>query len=236
MGLLGAATAVLMLMVSGCAAPQDGASDGDAGDDAAVFVACLKAAGVEAMVGEEGHVLVKQASNAALPGGEVSIGSESLDATNATGAHALFVMGDSQGATWVAAESSAYFAEDPDVQDAYAACETEVPGFAQPEFDPFSDPGMKEFQEQQQEAGLAFARCARDAGYSWVGDPDPDAAGAIELPTGLTEEEFRGALEECYDTETPMGWTTSDELAFDWQAVLAEFGGGAGFAVVEEGE
>ncbi|MFT4220885.1 MAG: hypothetical protein QM611_10245 [Microbacterium sp.] len=232
------ATATAVLALAGCAAaaPEAGESTPDA-KAAAAFVACLTSAGVDATVGDAGHVLVKRESTG---GTEFEIGSaeEAAEGAVTTGdGKLLFATGDDQGNFWIAVESSGYFVDDPDTQDAYAACEHQFPDFEQPESDPMSDPQMQEVQEQMTAAALEFARCARDAGFSWVSDPAPDAGGAVELPAALAEDDFRGALEECYDPEKPLGWATSGTLGFDLNAVLEEFAGGpgsGGISVVEE--
>lgn len=210
----------IALALAGCSAiaPAGGpATEQPDRTDAAAFVACLKAAGVTAMVGEKGHVLVQRPSETGADG-QISIGS---DGSGESGP--LYVMGDSSGAMWVAVESSAGFSDDPDTQDAYAACEKTFPDFAQPESGPLSDEELTEYQEMQTAAGIEFAQCARDAGFAWVADPDPTTGGAIALPGGLTEDDFRAVLAACYDPQAPLGWSIEGEPGFDLSAVLAEF-------------
>ncbi len=229
-GTAAAGAAMLALVLAGCTAPPPADDDGGA---SAQFVACLKAAGVNAKIADESlggaFVIVKV--------GEPDSGGGSVSSSSDSGGEApLVTMGDSEG-TWVAAQSSAYFVDDPDTQDAYAACEAEHPDFAQPEFDPEGDPALQEQLAEQQANALEFARCARDEGFAWVADPGPDTAGAIALPADLTEAEFRAVMTACWDAEsTGFGWSLpADELGFDWQAVLMEFMDGAGgFSVTRD--
>ena len=220
-------------VLAGCAAlPND--EDGSAGASAR-FVACLNAAGVEARISDDisggAFVLVKIGEIDADGGSSVSSSAES------GGEAPLVTMGDSEG-SWVAARSSAYFVDDPDTRDAYAACEAEHTDFAQPDFDPDGDPAVQEQLAAQQQNALDFARCARDEGFAWVADPGPDSAGAIALPADLTEPEFRAVLTACWDsTDVGFGWSLpADDLGFDWQAVLMEFMDGTGGIAVTRDE
>lgn len=222
-GLTGVATA-LTLVLAGCSVDQE--EGPGLQTTASQFVACLTAAGIEAKIGDlgpsDGRVIVKVPSQGS--NGEISIDSDS----DSGGEAPLALISDDSGNTWVAAASSAYFVADPDTQDAYAACEQEYPDFAQPEFDPQNDPQEQEYLAQQAEDALAFARCARDAGFAWVADPAVEDRNtpAIELPADLTEAEYRALLEACYEPELSLAWWIEDELGFDWQAVLEEFTGG----------
>jgi hypothetical protein len=227
-GLITAAL-VTALILAGCTTtPDDADSDATSGE-AARFVACLTAAGVEAKISDQGYVVVKTGS--AAPDGSVSTTSEN------TGPGMLMMMSDSEG-SWVAAESSAYFETDTDTQDAYAACEQDVPDFVQPEVDPLDDPQMQEYLAQQAEDGLTFARCAREAGFAWVADPTGEAGttAAIALPADLTEDEFRALLEACFEPELALAWMIESELGFDWNTVLEEYADGvSGSSVVVGG-
>lgn len=218
-----AATLATALLLAGCGSTGAPAPNGSAaGGTAAQFVACLTTAGVEAQVGDQGHVLVKVASQSEDGGFSVGSGSES------GGESPLLMTGDSDGNTWVAASSSVYFADDPDVQDAYAGCESQLPGFAQPELDPQDDPDTRDALAQQAEDGLEFARCAREAGFAWVADPAGEAGStpAIALPGDVTEDEYRALLEACFTPELNLAWSVAAQLSWDWLAVLDEFTGG----------
>ncbi|WP_159502180.1 hypothetical protein [Microbacterium sp. 18062] len=221
--------ALLTLALAGCTTVP---APDDAGDEEPTqFVACLKAAGVDAKISDQGYVVVRIASESV--DGELSIGSGSDDGAESP----LLMMGEADGSSWVAAQSSAYFGDDPDTQDAYAACEREHPDFVQPEYDPEDDPAVREQQERQRAAALEFARCARDEGFAWVADPDA-ASGAIALPAELTEAEFRAVLTACWSEDDPgLAWSSpADELGFDWQAVLLDVMGGGGSFSVTQGE
>ncbi|MFT4215187.1 MAG: hypothetical protein QM622_10495 [Microbacterium sp.] len=209
--------AALALLLAGCAVEQEEGA-GEEATAASQFVACLTAAGVEAKVGDTGHVLVKTGSS------DGSISSES----SGSGEGSLLTVGDADGSIWNAPASSAYFVDDPDTQDAYAACEQEFPEFTQPEYDPQDDSAVQEYMTQQAEDGLAFARCARDAGFAWVADPagEEGTTPGIALPADLTEGEFRALLEECFAPELSLAWLVEGQLDFDWQAVLEEFTSG----------
>lgn len=226
MGVAVSGIALLTLAVSGCTSTP---GDGPETDASAAFLACLTAAGVDAKISDQGYVVVRTAEPNA--GGEVST---STDAGTA-GEGVLMEMAGPDGA-WIAVQSSAAFSDDPDTQDAYAACEAEHPDFAQPEWDPASDLDIQAMLAEQEEAALEFARCAREEGFSWVADPSPETAGGIALPSDVTEAEFRALLTACGDADTGFGWAISGEGPdFDWTAVLMEFSGGSG-AIVTQGE
>ena len=114
--------------------------------------------------------------------------------------------------------------------------QAEHPDFEQPEFDPTKDPAFQQQLAEQAEAGIAFARCARDAGFAWVADPDEASGGAVELPSDLAE----GApmIAACpEEAAAGLAWMTDGELDFDWWAVLEEVAGpasGGGFSVQVE--
>lgn len=189
------------------------------------FVACLKAAGVAVRISERsGQVMVRDTSAQTEPAGDPSQGISA--GSGEAGTPALMVEGDADGTRWVAAADAGYFVKDPETQDAYTACEREHPDFRQPQYTPSDDPGLQADLAKQQEAALAFARCARDAGFAWVADPDPQT-GSIALPDDLAEDEYRSLLTACWDTKGPgFGWQVDGKLGFDWLAVLEEVNGG----------
>jgi hypothetical protein len=227
------AGALVALALAGCtSAPETEAERDAAPSSAARFIACLETAGVDAQLSDEGYVLVKVASQTPADGTTFSADS------SGGGEGALLHQGDSDGDSWVAVQSSTYFVDDPDLEDAYAGCEADHPDFAQPEYDPEDDPAVQQQLAAQLEAGLAFARCARDDGYAWVADPDPGTA-SLSLPVDLTEDEFRAVLTACLDGEAPgLAWSLpSAGLDFDWKAVLDESTGGAGgFSATQDAE
>jgi len=187
---------------------------------AAQFVACLKAAGVEARVGTQGHALVLVGGPPTGEPGEV-VRHESSAEGEAQG----WSYGEvDESGSWDAAETAAYFADDPDTQDAYAACEKKHPDFTQPQFDPTKDPEFTEMQGEQQEAALAFAQCARKNGYPEIADPGPGSmGGSIMIPAGFTEDDFRALIEACYDPTTGFGFGSNEDLGFEPWTILEEF-------------
>jgi len=208
--------AVSSLMLAGCSAESNPPDEGGdvQGGDAARFVACLTAQGVEARIGDSGLVFVAASDeDRGGTGGAGSSGGQPL----------MFETGD-DGRFWVAANDSSYFAPDPQTQQAYASCEAELPGFSQPS----PSGGAPQLQEGtgDQSNDLVFAQCARDAGFSWVADPSPTTGGGIQLPLDITEDEFRALLSACFDKDSPwISWRFKGELSFDYMAVLNEFTG-----------
>lgn len=134
---------------------------------------------------------------------------------------------DDDGA-WLASTAASGYPEEGGQRAAWETCEQEVPEFTQPE----PDVSMKEGAQTQMispeeltEAGLAFASCARENGFTDFADPDAD--GMLTLPTGITEDEARTLLEACAETTgemPPMFTQESIEAAdFDWFALMGEF-------------
>ncbi|MFT4286464.1 hypothetical protein [Nocardioides sp.] len=205
------------LALTGCTAgsetpvePGESAQGGT--EDAAAFLACLTAAGVEAKITDSGQVAVKAGAGSA-EGGAVSSGDGLLG-----------MEGDDEGNTWVIPVDSAYFAGDAVTQDAYAACEAEHPDFEQPQIVPGEDPAEQEQQAEQEEAALAFAQCARANGYAQFEDPDFSRANALQIPADLTEAEFRAVLEECWDRDAAVfNLGQPLDAPFEAWAVLEEF-------------
>lgn len=189
---------------------------------AAKFVACLTEQGQTAKIMDGGMVALL------LPGefgddgpGEFSTSSGGGEGdTNGM----VSIMQDDDG-QWMAATDAEAYPEDDGLRDAWTACETEVPDFEQPEPDMSGADGNSVTAEDQMEAALAFADCARDSGYAEF--PDPDDNGAMNLPTDITEDGFRQLLEECFDPDQPMGLMldkeTADALDFDLMAVMQDF-------------
>lgn len=215
----GAAAGVVLaglVALTGCTStsvPNPSGTGGQPADAAASFLACLKSAGVEAKINDNGMVLVKQAG--AGPDGSVSTGSGDRET--------LLIEGDAAGDTWVAPVDAGYFADDPDTQDAYAACEQKHPDFTQPQYDPNSDPEHQQQAAEQQEAALAFAQCARRKGFTQIADPDAGTGGAIMIPDDFTETDFRALVEACYEPNSSFAFGTSDSLGFEPWQILEEF-------------
>ncbi len=236
LGAAGALAAVLALTGCGLLPGVSGAPASAEGAEAARFVACLKAGGVPAKIGEGiGMVFVSGDGGILAADGEpgTTWTSPAEEAGIPEGSALLMGMADAQG-DWIAVSDAGYFRDlDPGLYETYAACEEQHPDFAQPEFDPMNDPMIREQLRQQEAAGLAFARCARDAGFTWVADPTEDSAGGIALPADLTEGEFRDLLAACpEEAAAGLSWMIDKEPGFDWWAVWEEIvgpasGGGA---------
>lgn len=206
-GLFGTAFA-LALALAGCSPAQDDVGPDD-GARAGRFAACLAAAGIAAKAVDPGYVVVRVAG----PGQD--------DAPDRVGVGALLTMSDEEG-TWVAPPDAEFFENDAGTREAYAGCEKEHPDFAQPDA---SAPGATDDGAQALAEALGFARCARDAGFAWVADPDQDHGSSIVLPQSVSESEFRALLTACPPADYPggLGWSVAGDLSFDWVAVLDEF-------------
>lgn len=208
-----------LFALAGCSAgtPEPIETKGDTGAEA--FVACLKSEGVEAKIGSFGGMVMVRTGTAIPDEDGVMTQSQTSDTPVS-----LMSEFDDEGNIWEAPQDSSYFANDPDTQDAYAACEARFPDFAQPEFDPMSDPDTQAMQQESEQAALDFAICAREHDFAWVSDPDPATGSAIEIPATLTEGEFRSLLESCFDPAAPgFAWSVPIPEPFDWNAVLDEF-------------
>ncbi|MFV0432922.1 MAG: hypothetical protein ACK5LO_02910 [Leucobacter sp.] len=209
------------LALTGCAGSPPStarpAPNGQASDAASRFLACLTSAGVEAKINDQGMVLVKDPTAVSEgPGGSIS--------TDSGGAESMMIESDEAGNAWAAPANADYFADDPNTQDAYAACEKAHPDFSQPQFDPTKDPEFTEMLGEQQEAALAFARCARENGYAEIADPDAGAmGGSVMIPSGFTEDDFRALIEVCYDPSTGFGFGSDENLGFEPWTILEEF-------------
>lgn len=189
------------------------ADTGSAEQSATAFTSCLNDAGLEAKIAE-GFVVVR--IGVAFQDSEVAVESRS-------GGDSAVLMSyeDSEG-KWVAPADSSYFAADAESQEAYAGCEADHPTFAQP--DPSSMANSEEAKEAQaamQASADAFAACAKEEGFTWVGDP---VEGAIMIPLTVTEEEFRATLTACGGDGTALpGWMSDMDLPFNPSMVAMEF-------------
>lgn len=206
--------------LTGCSGTPDEAadpapSDGGDSDTAAAFLACLTSAGVEAKINDSGQVLIKQPIE--TDDGVMSMSSDDQGL--------LGMEIDDSGDTWVVPVSADYLQDDPDAQEAYAACENEHADFSQPHADPLADdPGLEADQQEQEIAALAFAQCARDNGSAQFEDPDFSQANALMLPEAMTEAEFRALLEACWEEGGPVfNVGQTPDAPFEAWAVLDEF-------------
>ena len=215
---LAATGLALVGCAAGVGAKDSAAKDAAAKGEAARFLACLTSHGIDAKIGAENGLVFVATADAGTTTGSGGSG--------AVGGQALMFEYGKDGRFWVAAKDAHYFAQDPDTQHAYAACESQHPGFHQPEATGGAPAVQAEPKDNQQKVGLAFARCARSAGFEWVADPSPATGGGIKLPLDLKENEFRALLKACYKKETPwIDWRFDGQLSFDYVAVLQEFTG-----------
>jgi hypothetical protein len=211
----------VLFALAGCSLlnPEQPANPVTTGDaDTVKFVACLTAQGQTAKIVEGGMVGMLLSDDAAPEGtGGATLEGEEGGPTGTTS-----VTSDNEG-EWQSSTTAEGYPEDNGMREAWTTCEAEVPDFEQPEPDISGDDTSTD--AEQAEALLAFAECARDAGYADF--PDPADDGSMNLPAGITEDGFRQLLEECFDPEKPMAVfvdeQTSDSLDFDLGAVMREF-------------
>jgi hypothetical protein len=119
------------------------------------------------------------------------------------------------------------YPEEGGMREAWAACEAEFPDFEQPEPDLSGAEGITVTMEDQIEASLAFADCARENGYADFADPDEH--GQLDFPA-MSEDEFRALLDACADTGLegvglPMTQESTERFDFDWMAIMGEYFG-----------
>jgi hypothetical protein len=223
--------ALAAIALAGCtAAPSDPSTSATSDAEAAQFVACLTAQGQTAKILVFGQVGVL------LPEGvgpDSGLGTESGtaaggDETSGNGAPVtVTVMQDDEG-SWTAASSADGYPTEGGIRDAWAACETELPDFVQPEPNIEGTDIQVITKDDLVKASLAFAKCARANGYADFADPDSE--GMLSFPLGMTEDEFRSLLDVCNDTlgeiGLPIAPTSADSFDFDWMSIVLEFGGG----------
>lgn len=214
---LAAFTLAGALTLTGCSntdATKDPNPTGQGSDAASAFLACLTAAKVEAKINDQGMVLVKS--------GKIADSEGDAFGTSPDDGEILLAEGDEAGNTWIAPADADYFANDPDTQDAWTSCEKQH-SFTQPQYDPMNDPRFQEDQAKQEEAALAFAKCARENGFTQIADPDAAMGGAVLIPDGFTESDFRALAEACYDPMSAFAFATSENLGFEPWTILEEF-------------
>lgn len=130
---------------------------------------------------------------------------------------------DDEGNVWVAPADATYFSEAPDMQDAYMSCEEAHPNFTQQGLNSGNDLEFEEDTVAQEEDALAFAKCAREQGYSQIADPDFSKLNGILLPANFTEQEFRTLIDACWDPASTFAFGSTGTLDFDLWSVLDEF-------------
>jgi hypothetical protein len=214
--------AVLAVTLIACTAPppeEDDTAEQEA--LAAKFVACLTDEGQTAKILEGGMV------GLLLPdgvdeGGGIAMGS-APDGGDSQEPTMVMITQDDDG-TWQMSSNASGYPEEGGMREAWTACEAEVPDFEQPEPDLSGAEGFTITMEEQLEASLAFADCARENGYADFADPDEH--GQLSIPP-VSEDEFRALLDACVDTlegvGLPMTQESTEGLDFDWLAVMQDY-------------
>jgi len=197
------------LALTGCTSIAEAPNDSAEKSAAASFLACLTAANVEARINDSGQVLV------AVPPQSINDGAIS-EYQGSVG-----FGDDEEGSSWVAAEDASYFAFTPDIQDAYAGCESEHPDFTQPLLGP-EESTEQSSDPEQAAVSLAFTQCARENGFTDFADPLPQMGGIIVIPQGFTEDEFRTLATACYDSPLNFAFDGNGEGSFDLWMLLDE--------------
>ena len=215
--------AVLAITLIACTAPppeEDDTAEQEA--LAAKFVACLTDEGQTAKILEGGMVGLLLPDGVEKEG-NIAMGdsSEKGDSSEPT----MVAMTTDDDGTWQMSNTASGYPEEGGMRAAWEACEAELPDFEQPEPDLSGD--GKEIiitMEEQIEASLAFADCARENGYADFADPDE--FGQLDIPS-VSEDEFRALLDACADTlgelGLPMTQESIERFDFDWGTVMREY-------------
>lgn len=220
---------VALFALAACAAPSgdDKAKDGANDAAAARFVTCLTGEGQTAKIVEGGQVGLLMPDAPTADGGMGTLSDSTASAGAGEEMAMTMIFSDDEG-TWLASTAASGYPEEGGQRAAWEKCEEKVPEFTQPEPDMSAADGAQTQMispEEIIEAGLAFAACARENGFTDFADPDAD--GMLELPVGITEDEARTLLEACAETTgdmPPMFTQESIEAAdFDWFAVMSEY-------------
>src|SRR5699024_949743 len=99
----------------------------------------------------------------------------------------------------------------------------EHPEFTQPHPDTRNDPQHQDLRAGEQEAALAFARCARESGFPQIADPEGDMGGASMIQDDFSESEGRALAQACYEPGNGFAVRTSNEdRGFGPRAILEE--------------
>ncbi|WP_337000568.1 MULTISPECIES: hypothetical protein [unclassified Microbacterium] len=221
---------VALFALAACSAPSadDKAKDGANDAAAARFVTCLTGEGQTAKIVEGGQVGLLMPDAPTGSGEVTSLGSATpLGAGDGEEMAMTMIFSDEDG-TWLASTAASGYPEEGGQRAAWEKCEEEVPEFTQPEPDMSGAEGAQTqvmSPEEFIEAGLAFAACARENGFTDFADPDAD--GMLTLPKGISEDEARTLLDACAETTgdmPPMFTQKSIEAAdFDWFALMGEY-------------
>ncbi len=217
--------AVLAIALAACTAapPEESSAEQDA--LAAKFVACLTAEGQTAKILDGGMVgLLLPDGVEEGQGGTLSVGPVEGESGDGPSENTLVMVTMDGDGTWQSANSASGYPEEGGMQEAWLACEAELPEFEQSEPDLAGAETHMLSMEDQLEASLAFADCARENGYADFADPDEN--GQLDFPP-LSEDEFRSLLDACSDTlgevGLPMTQESTEGFDFDWMSVMQEY-------------
>ena len=216
--------AMLAITLIACTAPppeKDDTAEQEA--LAAKFVACLTDEGQTAKILDEGMVGlllpdgVDEGGSGGITSGGAPDGDEPSEPTM------VMITQDDDG-TWQVSSNAGGYPEEGGMRDAWEACEVKIPDFEQPEPDLSGMEGNMVSMEEQLEASLAFADCARENGYADFADPNEH--GQLDIPS-MSEDEFRALLDACADTLEGVGLPMTQEsiegFDFDWMAVMEDY-------------
>jgi len=111
-------------------------------------------------------------------------------------------------------------ASNADLYPAYAECEAEHPDFSQPNPRAGVNPADEDAAWLAIHlASLEFARCARSAGSSGVGDPAPD--GGVTLSPDITESVLRSLLTECLTEDSQIAIQVPELV--DYERIASDY-------------
>jgi hypothetical protein len=219
--------AVLAIALAACTAAPPAEDDDTAAQEAlaAKFVACLTDEGQTAKILDGGMVGLLLPDGVDEAGGGTAMGGppEGDDSGKPT----MVMIAQDDDGTWQMANSAEGYPEEGGMRDAWAACEATLPDFEQPEPDLSGMEGNTVTIEDQIEASLAFADCARENGYADFADPDEN--GQLDFPP-MSEDEFRTLLDACADKTLegvglPITQESTERFDFDWMAIMGEYFG-----------
>lgn len=224
------------LALAGCSAPSPSSTNDAANDKAAAkFVACLNDQAQTAKILDTGQVGLLQPEGVDDGGpGTISTdgGDQSGDQPSGDTPTMVSMIKDDEG-TWLASNAATGYPDEGGQREAWAACQAKVPGFTQPDPDMGDADVQQVTQEDALKATLAFAKCARDNGFTDF--PDPDKNAQLTFPDGITEDEFRSLFEACASeldgVGLPISKESTDAFDFDWMSIVEEYIKGGGLKV-----
>ena len=217
--------AVLAIALAACtAAPSEDDSTAEQDALASKFVACLTDEGQTAKILDDGIVALLLPDGVSDDGGMMS-GEASAEGDGSK--QTMVMIFEDEDGQWQAANNAGGYPEEGGMREAWAACEEKIPDFEQPEPDMSGADVNSVSIEDQIEASLAFADCARENGYADFADPDEN--GQLDMPA-MSEDEFRALLDACADETLegvglPMTRESTERFDFDWMTIMGEYFG-----------